>query len=590
MNAKSAREGQVSDVQEAIREGDGTGPGGTRPGGAGQRPANAAFFYHPDGYDTSRPKLVGRHSAGEGFLKGFVRHAGVERFHCHALRRRSFDHFETLVKGVRPAVETDWIPAAQRARLADVGCLFVPGPGLGGEFAWNRRRIGERAYSLCGVTHTTATHAIMDGMLNLLIDPVQSWDAVVCTSRVVRDSLGRVLKGYRAHLGERLGATSFTLPQMPIIPLGVECDDMATDEAARARWRKKLGIGDDDVMVLFMGRLSFFEKAHPMPMYLGLEQAAKAAEGSGRKVHLVEAGWFPNDSIEKSFEEAVAATLSTVRHHFLDGRKPEVRQGIWHAADVFCSLSDNIQETFGLTPIEAMAAGLPVVVTDWDGYKDTVRDGEDGFRIRTLMPAPGLGSELADRFFDGYDAYGRYCGYASQMTMVDVAATAEAFQALIEQPERRRTMGEAGRRRAREVYDWRVVVGQYQALWAELEQRRAAGRESGAKTQRHPGRECPFTVFQSYPTSSLRSDHRVSLAPGTDREKLSQFVQLKMVSFAKEILGSEKELLRILDHLERSGPLPAKALSDQVSRDRRRAIVRTVLWLAKHGLVRIDEP
>ena len=28
-----------------------------------------------------------------------------------------------------------------------------------------------------------------------------------------------------------------------------------------------------------------------------------------------------------------------------------------------------------------MAAGLPVVVSDWDGYRDTVRDGVDGFRI-----------------------------------------------------------------------------------------------------------------------------------------------------------------------------------------------------------------
>jgi glycosyltransferase involved in cell wall biosynthesis len=33
-----------------------------------------------------------------------------------------------------------------------------------------------------------------------------------------------------------------------------------------------------------------------------------------------------------------------------------------------------------------MAAGIPVVVSDWDGYKDTVRDGVDGFRIPTFKP------------------------------------------------------------------------------------------------------------------------------------------------------------------------------------------------------------
>jgi len=39
----------------------------------------------------------------------------------------------------------------------------------------------------------------------------------------------------------------------------------------------------------------------------------------------------------------------------------------WQAAGVFIALSDKIQETLGLTPLEAMAEGLPVIVSDWDG-------------------------------------------------------------------------------------------------------------------------------------------------------------------------------------------------------------------------------
>ena len=47
------------------------------------------------------------------------------------------------------------------------------------------------------------------------------------------------------------------------------------------------------------------------------------------------------------------------------------------------SLVDNPQETFGLAVAEAMAAGVPLVVSDWNGYRDLVRDGIDGFRVPT---------------------------------------------------------------------------------------------------------------------------------------------------------------------------------------------------------------
>ena len=51
------------------------------------------------------------------------------------------------------------------------------------------------------------------------------------------------------------------------------------------------------------------------------------------------------------------------------------------ACDLVLSLVDNIQETFGLSIAEAMAAGRPVVASDWDGYRDLIRNGIDGYLI-----------------------------------------------------------------------------------------------------------------------------------------------------------------------------------------------------------------
>ena len=39
---------------------------------------NAALFFHPNGFDTTTGRLLGRHSAGESFLRGFVRHAEID--------------------------------------------------------------------------------------------------------------------------------------------------------------------------------------------------------------------------------------------------------------------------------------------------------------------------------------------------------------------------------------------------------------------------------------------------------------------------------------------------------------------------------
>ena len=116
----------------------------------------------------------------------------------------------------------------------------------------------------------------------------------------------------------------------------------------------------------------------------------------------------------------------------------------------FCSLADNIQESFGLTPIEVMAAELSVAASDWDGYRDTVRDGVDGYLIPTLAPRKGLGEDLAYIYFSRQATYGDYLGTVQQSTAVDIDALTDALKRLIENPNLHRTMGAVGKGRANE--------------------------------------------------------------------------------------------------------------------------------------------
>src|SRR5947208_5650703 len=432
---------------------------------------NAAIYYAVDAFDTSRPRLMGRHAAGEGFLRGFVRHGGTDRLYCYARSEATAQDFMARTQAQGASVPVTWIPFAEPQRLAEPGCVFYPTVGVD-ELAWRRRRHDQQAYSIVGITHTIVTGEVIEAIANWLIAPVQPWDAVICTSTAVRAAVDTVLDAQTAYLEARLGRVGPSRPQLPVIPLGVDCDAYVPMPGVRAAWRQRLGIGEEDVAVLFLGRLSFHGKAHPVPMYRGLQQAlAQSPLPGGGKLHLIQAGWFANDAIERAFRDGAAAHCPDVVCHFLDGRQPDVRSGIWQAADIYTSLSDNLQETFGLSPIEGMAAGLPAVVSDWNGYRDTVRDGIDGFRVPTLMPPAPYGMELADRYDLEIDNYDRHIGFSSQLISVDTVSAAAAYSALIADPELRRRMGTAASAQARAVFDWRVVVAQTQELLADLADR-----------------------------------------------------------------------------------------------------------------------
>src|SRR5262249_28020302 len=152
----------------------------------------------------------------------------------------------------------------------------------------------------------------------------------------------------------------------------VDCDSFPSAEARAAQRpaaRARLKLGADDVAFLFLGRLSYHAKAHPLPIYLALEAAAKK---TGKRLVLVLAGCIFNATTKKAFLEGARLYCPSVRILQIDGRSADARAAAWAACDVFTSFSDNIQESFGLAPVEAMAAGLPAVVSDWDGYRDTV--------------------------------------------------------------------------------------------------------------------------------------------------------------------------------------------------------------------------
>ena len=554
-------------------------------------PPGAALLYAPDGYDTSRPRLMGRHAAGEGFLGGMVRHAGFDRLVAVTRSEEDTEAFRRHVAALGATVPAEAIPESQLHRLAGIGCLLLPGPGLSAH-AWRRRRFSDaRSFSLIGLTHTTASAGAMDSILDSLIAPVQPWDAIVCTSAAVRGAVRRQLEMQGRYLASRLGATRIEGPALPIIPLGVDCAAFRPDPAERAAWRARLEVMEADVVVLHHGRLSFHAKAHPLPMLLGLQRAAAAAPPGGRVV-LVLSGWFADETQRRAFATEAAALAPQVVLRHVDGRLPEVRRGIWSAADIFTLLSDNIQETFGIAPVEAMAAGLPVVGTDWDGLRDTIVHGETGFRVPTTLAGPMI--DLADRHESGVDTYDSYIAAVAQCTAVDVPAAGDAFTALVADPALRARMGAAGRRRAQELFDWSVVIGQWRDLWEEMARIRRATRVERAQPlrgeDRVPPRPDPSLVFADYPTRRLTPETRLALTPGESAAgalvRLQALVVMPGVAPRRDLLPGLDAFEAVLARLQQ-GPARAGELVAEMPMTRAWRMYRAMGWMLKVDLLRL---
>jgi glycosyltransferase involved in cell wall biosynthesis len=553
---------------------------------------DAALYYAPDGYDTSRPKLMGRHAAGEGFLGGLVRHAAFDRMVALTGSPADAEAFRRQVAALGGRAPAEAIPEEEFQRLAEIGCLLLPGPGLG-PWAWRRRRVAEAThFSLIGVTHTIASDGAMDSIAESLVAPVQPWDAIVCTSIAVRGAVERLLTMQGSYLARRLGATRIEGPALPVIPLGVDCAALAPDPKARAEWRQRLQIGERDVCVLHHGRLSFHAKASPVPMFLALARAADRVPAGGRVV-LVLSGWFADETQRRAFAQQAKALAPNLVVRLVE--RPETGTTIRNAADLFTLLSENIQESFGLAPVEALATGLPVVGTDWDGLKDTIRHGITGFRVPTTLAGPM--TDLAARHEAGLDSYDGFIAGVAQLTAVDVPAATEAFGALLADPALRARMGAVARADALARFDWPVVIGQWRALWEEMARlRRAARAERAAPLrgeERVPTRPDPALLFADYPTRRLAPETRLALAPGLDAERalarVMELVALTGTAPRRDLIPGAETLRLVFGGLA-TGPATAAQLVAELPPARAWRAQRALAWLMKMDVLRLAPP
>ncbi len=553
-------------------------------------PANAALFYTRADFDNrgaDQPK--GRLSANEGFLEAFLAHSGVEEFACLAPGRADAQHFADRVVKATGKTRTAWIGPTAHEALGKIGTLFYMSPGLA-PWAWRRRRFDPQAYSLVGITYTISSPVVLDALAAMPTAPLEPWDALVCISEDGMKAARSVLAAQADYLKERLGATTFRLPALPVIPFGVDAQALAGHRARRAAARRRFDLADGDIALLALGRLTPLDKANPLPLFLAAEEAARR---TSRPLRLILVGRAPDQAMHQAFSQAAGAIAPSARPGLFDGQADGAIEDAWAAADIFLSLPDNHQETLGLTPIEAMAAGLPVVGADWDGYRMSVRPGIDGFLVPVQAAAPGMGGDLAIRVEAGLDNVFQALGQASQFVAVDVEAAAQALVRLAEDGDLRQRMGQAGQARAKAEFDWPRIIAAHQKLWAELADLRQAAPTSPRipPADANPSRPDPFRMFESYPTQTLAPTMRIGPGPAFAPERHRPILDSPLASFIDPaLLPAPEETARVLAAIAENGGVAVGQLVSLFETARRPLVARGLLRLAKFGILRIESP
>jgi glycosyltransferase involved in cell wall biosynthesis len=223
---------------------------------------------------------------------------------------------------------------------------------------------------------------------------------------------GRAAKVYRlAERAARPFGTVVVCPVEQVRRMGIEagtCDaehSVVIPNAVDAAAAPAASPGEAGVpTIVSVGRL------HEPKDFVTLARALRALPPGSFRAEIVGDG--PDrDAVERELAEGgLGAAVE------LAGERPDVPRRL-AAAGVFVLSSRS--ECMPISVLEAMAAGLPVVASAVGGLPEMVVEGETGYLV-----APG-----------------------------DPDALAEALARLVADPEARRRMGEAGRRRARERFD-----------------------------------------------------------------------------------------------------------------------------------------
>lgn len=446
-----------------------------------------------------------------------------------------------------------------------------------GASAWGNL-LALRESAKCHFACTTTMHAISQAFLLQQLSAashnhIGAADKLVCSSRAQRQAMLNILHCI-PESAENVEIPTKVNDLLSLIPLGVNIQRFAPLDKDLCRTIAQLP--HDGPIILCLGRLSASAKMDLIPLFRAFRLTLRSYPSAW--LLLVGPESFPG---YVAYLSEYARELGIYERVIILNSIPEIAKPvIYGAADVFVSVSDNFQESFGITLLEAMACGIPVIATDWNGYRDIVLQGESGylaptwwgkcddtFNILALM-----GDWEMDQFL------------LSQSVSYSVEELAQYMINILGDDDLRRMMGSNARQRVEREFSWEKIVACYEHIWQEQPQPDYSSHDI------NPNFTTPeyWRTFRHYSSHQL-SDNTTAVLTDFGRSILSGAETLLRYKEIELIL--DDDLLDLLMSETSNSPITRQGLCKLAQEEQpiwlEQLVTYHILWLAKQGVVNL---
>ncbi len=524
----------------------------------------------PSDSDVVDGYINGLREANSGFLEAVIRYSDIfDQFHFFCAendccsRQAAWDTWlsdHQLDNKTVTVFPLQYLPASLASQDYD---LFYSGDPYISYLLELRDAFAGRLFPVVGRAHALSQDISLGSWRSLLNAPSHACDTIVCSSQASVQVIENLLKEAGRRSSRKFSG------QLVRVPLGVDTRVPHAMDPKEAR--EILGLPAEGTILLCLGRLSPIDKAdlHPLLLTIADLKDRKGIEDC----YLYICGQAGSDDDYIVSLSSLAGQLGIDDQVLFNFELlPLQKSQAFQAADIFISLVDSVQESFGIAPVEAMAAGLPVVLSDWDGYRELIGHGTHGLLIPTLWgKVDGLSAPSA--FFEPQKAH----LIQAQSVAVDLPELTNCLEKLIKTPSFKEEMGRNASDRARTLYDWEVVIGLFDGLAKRCFQQvpDAVQKPSGRLHAMHFGK-----IFSGYATDTLSESCEIQTSFYGRQALAGGFIPVRFEGLGAVISGAV--FLSLMKNCLRSQSVKNIRVDLSLARAQVDAMV---LWGVKHGLL-----